>query len=162
MGFGKAFGFSLLAYIGLNFLFIIIALTISQELNDFFMGLSVNFLDLFRVLFGPVVENPVFVYSYIVLNIESGSISAGLIVLYIGFIIAPLISAIIAGKVGGNKGASFGGWFLTIIVMVLVIIIFIATGFLTGMRYIDVFIAGVINGIFYGTFVLLFTTTEFY
>ena len=40
MGFGKAFGFSLLAYAGLNFLFVIIAATIDNTLNVLFDSIT--------------------------------------------------------------------------------------------------------------------------
>ncbi|MFW9782223.1 MAG: hypothetical protein ACFFFB_08080 [Candidatus Heimdallarchaeota archaeon] len=158
MGFGKAFGFSLLAYIGLNFLFVIITNTITGELNTLFGDIAANPLILFIILLGPVTETPTLVY----VSIISGPFDAGVIVEYIGYIAAPLVAAIIAGKVGDNKAGSFLGWFITTILMAIILIMLVIFSILVGMTTFEVLILAAINGIFYGTFALLFTTTEYY
>ncbi|MFX1497814.1 MAG: hypothetical protein ACFFBH_09825 [Promethearchaeota archaeon] len=163
MGFGKAFGFSLLAYIGLNFLFVIITNTITGDLNNLFSSIGANPLILFIILLGPVTQTPTTVYSSIASEIGLGSLDAGTIVEYIGYIAAPLVAAIIAGKVGDNKAGSFLGWLITTIVMAIILIILMIVGLpIVGMTTFEILILAVINGIFYGTFALLFTSTEYY
>ncbi|MFX0033175.1 MAG: hypothetical protein ACFE8V_07685 [Promethearchaeota archaeon] len=162
MGFGKAFGFSLLAYIGLNFLFVIITNTITGELNTIFSNIAANPFILFIILLGPVIETPTAVYLSIITDMGLGPLTIGSIVEYIGYIAAPLVAAIIAGKVGDNKTGSFLGWFIATIVMAIIIIILIIFGILVGITTFEVLILAAINGIFYSAFALLFTSTEYY
>jgi len=162
MGFGKAFGFSLLAYIGLNFLFVIITNTITGELNTLFSDIAANPFILFIILLGPVTETPTAVYFSIITEMGLGPLAVGSIVEYIGYIAAPLIAAIIAGKVGDNKTGSFLGWFIAAIVMAIILIILIIVSILIGMTTFEVLILAAINGIFYSTFALLFTSTDIY
>jgi len=175
MGFGKAFGFSLIAFIGINFLFVIITQTITGDLNTLFSDITTNPLVLLFVFFGPIIFMPGEVVQLIYGSIASGPYDAtfiGLLIALIGYIIAPLIGSFIAGKTGEDKVGSLGGWFLTSILSSLAIglLVFLNDplllsyyGLLPG---IDTFIlsllSGVVNGIFYGTFALLFASIEPY
>ena len=163
MGFGKAFGFSLLAYVGLNFLFIIISYTVSGDLNTIFSSITSDPLILLLILFGPIVYFPGEVFQLIVMQIEFG-FTADLLILYIGYIISPFVASLVAGRMGENKGGSFGGWFLTSIASAVAMAVFgfISVPSASTTTLILVLINGIVNGIFYGCFALLFTKTEYY
>ena len=175
MGLGKSFGFSLIAFIGINFLFVIITETITGDLNTLFSEITSNPLVLFFVFFGPIIFMPGEVVHLMYGSIATGPYDAdfiGLIIALIGYIVAPLIASLIAGKVGENKIGSLGGWFLTAIVSSLAIglLVFLNDPLLLAyyglVPTIDTFalslLSGVINGIFYGTFALLFASIEPY
>ncbi|MFW9949959.1 MAG: hypothetical protein ACFFKA_07530 [Candidatus Thorarchaeota archaeon] len=185
MGFGKAFGFSLLAYIGLSFLFIVITETLSGNLNPLFNDISSNPLIIFLIFFGNTVQLPSTVFISIYGQITIGAIDYNLI-RSIGYIVTPLVAALVAGRVGENKAGSFGGFFLTSVIgsIILGILAYLSTalmvysGFLIidpvflgyfGISVIDptttliiLVLAGAVNGIFYGAFSLMFTKTEYY
>ncbi len=169
MGFGKAFGFSLIAFIGINFLFVIIAETITGGLNTLFSDITLNPLVLLFIFFGPIVYMPGMVIQGIYVSVTFGVYDItfiGLMVQLIGSIVAPLIAALIAGKTGETKAGSLGGWFLTAIVSSLAIglLVFINPAILayyglppTIDTFVTSLLGGVVNGIFYGAFALLFT-----
>jgi len=172
MGLGKALGFSLLALIGLNFLFVIITETISGNLNILFSDIGNNPLIILLIFFGPIISMPGSVFSSIYLQVSSGMIGSSLIQ-SIGFIISPFIAAIIAGRTGEKKGGSFGGWMITAIIsaVALGVLAFInpATLLYYGILVADPFVvlifflmSGAVNGVFYGCFSLLFTKEEMY
>ena len=172
MGLGKALGFSLLAYIGLNFLFIIISETISGNLNLLFSDITSNPLIIMLIFFGPITSVPSSAIFSLYTQISLGMIDATLIQT-IGLIVTPFVASIVAGRTGGSKGASFGGWMITCLISssALVVLAFInpATLLYYGIMVIDpvmliiIFsLTATITGIFYGTFALLFTKTEMY
>lgn len=172
MGLGKALGFSLLGYIGLNFLFVIIAETISGNLNPLFSDISSNPLIILLIFFGPIVSMPGTVFSSIYSQISSGMIGS-MLIQSIGFIISPFVASIIAGRTGENKGGSFGGWMITAIIsaVALGVLAFIspATLLYYGIPVADPVVvlifflmSGAVNGVFYGCFSLLFTKVEMY
>lgn len=170
MGFGKSFGFSLLTYIGMNFLFIIIAYTISGDLNTLFSDITANPFIILLVLCGPIINFPgtVFIGIY---NGIIGPLVPDLLIQLVGYFVSPFIAAIVAGRVGAKKGASFGGWFLTCILCAASIGLLVYLSPVTLAYYgliaspetlIVALIGGLINGIFYSAFALLFTKTEYY
>lgn len=172
MGLGKALGFSLLALIGLNFLFVIIAETISGNLNFLFSDISSDPLIILLIFFGPMVSMPGFVFNSIYVQISMGMIGP-MLIQNIGFVVSPFVAALIAGRTGDNKGGSFGGWMLTAIIsaVALGILAFISTATLSyyGILVVDpivvlitFLISGAVNGVFYGCFSLLFTKEEMY
>ena len=171
MGFGKAFGFSLLAYIGLNFLFLIIAFTASGELNLIFQDISNQPLILFVLFLGPIYFFPGENILGIYLSITIGSTPG--IILAIGSVVSPFVAAIIAGKMGEKKVGSFGGWFLTSILCAIILGIFVFVEPLVlsyygisvldpTLTFIKSILSGAVSGVFYGAFALLFTKTEYY
>lgn len=174
MGFGKAFGFSLIAFVGINFLFVIITETITGNLNTLFSDITANPLVLLFIFFGPIISMPGTVVSNMYVSIASGVYDAmfiGTIIRLIGYIVSPFIASLIAGKTGEKKGGSLGGWFLTAIVSSLAIglLVFIYPAILSyyllpvGIEtFVLSLLGGVVNGIFYGTFALLFTRIEPY
>jgi hypothetical protein len=105
---------------------------------------------------------------------------ATLLILSLGYLIAPLIAAILAGKIAESKFQGFLGWLLTVIVSTTAIIIAILaenilefTTFQTKLLdlygwdsfeliLISLVISAVVNIIFYGFFALLLSKTEYY
>ena len=172
MGLGKALGFSLLGFIGLNFLFIIIAETISGNLNLLFSNISSNPLIILLIFFGPMVNMPGSVFSLIYAQIFSGMVDS-MLIQYIGFIVSPFIASLIAGRMGENKGGSFGGWMITTMISALAlgILAFVSPATLSyysipvtdpSLVLISFLMSGAVNGVFYGCFSLLFTKEEMY
>jgi hypothetical protein len=172
MGFGKAFGFSLLAYIGLNFLFLIIAFTASGELNLIFQDISNQPLILFVLFLGPIYFFPGLHIMGIYSSIALGA-PPNVLILAIGSVVSPFVASIIAGKMGENKVGSFGGWFAASMLcsIILGIFAFAEPSVLNyyGIPVVDPtstfiisIIGGAVSGVFYGAFALLFTKTEYY
>lgn len=172
MGLGKALGFSLLGFLGLNFLFVIITETITGNLNFLFSDISSDPLIILLIFFGPLVNMPGSVFSSIFAQISLGIIGP-MLIQSIGFIISPFVASLIAGRTGENKGGSFGGWMITamISVVVLGILAFISPATLLyygipvvepSLVLISFLISGAVNGVFYGCFSLLFTKEEMY
>jgi len=169
LGLGKALGFSLLAYIGLNFLFIIISETISGNLNLLFSSITSNPLIILLIFFGPIVDVPSSEIFALYGKIAFGTFDFSLIQT-IGFIVTPFVASIVAGRTGGSKGASFGGWMITCLISstALGVLGFINPAILgippagEVIFLITVSISAAINGVFYGCFALLFTKTEMY
>jgi len=171
MGLGKAIGFSLLALIGLNFLFVIIVETITGDLNLLFSDISSNPLIILLIFFGPIVSMPGSESSFFA-QISSG-MTVPMLIQSIGFIVSPFVASLIAGRTGENKGGSFGGWMITAMIsaVALGILAFIHTATLSyyGITETDpivvlisFLISGAVNGVFYGCFSLLFTKEEMY
>jgi len=172
IGLGKALGFSLLTFIGLNFLFIIIAYTISGDLNTLFALISSDPLIILLIFFGPIVNMPGTVITSIYAQISLGIIGASLIQ-SIGFIVSPFVAALVAGRTGEGKGGSFGGWMLAALIgsTAMGVLAFINPNTLLflGIMVFDpvllligFLLSGAINGIFFGCFALLFSKSENY
>ena len=169
MGLGKALGFSLLAYVGLNFLFVIITETISGDLNLLFSGITSNPLTILLIFFGPIFSVPSSEIFTLYGQISSATFDVSLI-RTIGFIVTPFIASLIAGRTGGSKGSSFGGWMITCLISssALGVLGFISPSTLGIIAsgavslLIMLSITAAITGVFYGCFALLFTKTEMY
>ena len=163
IGLGKALGFSLLAFIGLNFLFIIIAYTISGDLNSLFSTISSNPLTIITILFAPISYMPGTVITGISTSISLGMPDLAALIQFIGFIVSPFVAALVAGRTGGGKGGSFGGWMLAALIGATAVAVFsyiqLAAPILV---IIGIMLSGAVNGVFYGCFALLFTKTEMY
>jgi hypothetical protein len=170
MGFGKSFGFGLLTYIGMNFLFVIIAHTVSGDLNILFSDITANPFIILLVLCGPIINFP----GTVILEIYSRimvSLVPDLLIQLVGYVVSPFIAAVVAGRVGGKNGASFGGWISTCILSAIAIglLVYLNPSTLsyyglvaTNETLVTALIGGITNGIFYGAFALLFTKTEYY
>ena len=172
MGLGKALGFSLLAYVGLNFLFVIISETISGGLNPLFSDITSDPLILLLIFFGPITMMPGTVVNTLYVKIVFGTFDASLIST-IGFIVTPFVASIVAGKTGGSKGSSLGGWMITCLISssALGVLAFINPDTLLYYGIIvanplvlllAISISAAVNGIFYGCFSLLFSKQEMY
>ena len=172
MGLGKALGFSLLAYIGLNFLFVIITETISGDLNLLFSNITSDPLIILLIFFGPITIMPGTVVNSLYVKIAFGTFDASLIST-IGLIVTPFVASIVAGKTGNSKGSSLGGWMIACLIgsSALAVLAFINP--ITLVYYgivisdplvflIAISVSAAVNGVFYGCFALLFTKTEMY
>jgi len=172
LGLGKALGFSLLAYIGLNFLFVIISETISGDLNTLFSNITSDPLIILLIFFGPITIMPGTVVNSLYVKIAFGTFDVSLIST-IGLIVTPFLASIVAGRTGGSKGASFGGWMIACLIgsSALAVLAFINP--ITLLYYgivvvnpiillIAISVSAAVNGVFYGCFALLFTKTEMY
>ncbi|GAH40865.1 unnamed protein product, partial [marine sediment metagenome] len=151
---------------------VIIAETISGNLNVLFSNIGSDPLIIMLIFFGPIIDMPGSVFISIYDQISLGTIGSSLIQ-SIGFIISPFVAAIIAGRTGDNKGGSFGGWMITAMIsaVALGILAFIspATLLYYGIPVVDPIVvlisflmSGIVNGVFYGAFSLLFTKEEMY
>lgn len=160
MSFGKSFGFSLLTFMGLNFLFIIISAAVNNTLNQIFSVITVQPLSIILYLFVPIVYLPGNVITNLVSNFSSLNIAN--LLTNLGYLIAPLVGSLIAGNSSDNKGEAFGGWFLTAIVsmVALLVLFFIASP--SEITLIGTIIGGVVNGLFYSCFALLIYRESFY
>ncbi|MHA1104583.1 MAG: hypothetical protein ACTSPN_02550 [Promethearchaeota archaeon] len=170
MGFGKSFGFSLLTYIGLNFLFLIIAETISGDLNNIFSVISADPFIIILILFGPITNTPGIVFNGLFFEV-TGLLRLDVLIELVGYMVSLFIAAIVAGRVGEKKGASFGGFLLTTVLSAVGVIalLYLSPATLTAFMLpadmttiVLASIGGITNGVFYGAFALLFTKTEMY
>jgi hypothetical protein len=172
LGLGKALGFSLLAYVGLNFLFVIISRTINNNLNTLFSDIASNPLIIVLIFFVPITMVPSGAIFALYAQISLGIIDVSLIGI-IGLIVTPFVASLVAGRTGGSKGGSFGGWMLTCLIgsSAIGVLAFINPGALLyyGIAVsnpvfllITISISAAINGVFYGAFALLFSKNEMY
>mgnify|MGYP003564851099 CR=1 FL=1 len=142
MGFGKSFLLSLVAFVGLNFIFIILYFILGPGIGILLSSIETAPLLIIYYLFCsiiffpsnsltgiPVVDgvdvsgvNWIMVEPFITVDIAY-------IVLGIGYLIAPIIAAILAGRFGESKGQSFGGWALTSAISTAAVIIVAISGF---------------------------------
>ncbi len=172
MAFIKSFLLSLVAYVGINFLFLIISSLINNTLDTLFSGLSSAPLLILYYLFGPITILPsisiaaITSFSPFVLSVLIGGI---------GYLIAPLIAAILSGVFSESKGEASGGWLLTAIISAGMIILAMVLSptievilFLTYSTssliptLIWILISFFINFIGFGFFALLVCKTEYY
>ncbi|MFX1327304.1 MAG: hypothetical protein ACFE91_04065 [Promethearchaeota archaeon] len=174
MGFGKAFLLSIAAFVGLNFIFTIINYAIGAGFNDLFTTIQNYPLMIIYYLFGSIISLPSLNLNYAIAEPFLNN-NMDLLILGIGYLIAPIIAAILAGRFGENKGQSFGGWLLTTIISTTSIIIAVFLSNFTeitiltlyGLLSFDqllifVIISCVVNLVFYGFFALLFSKIEYY
>lgn len=164
IGLGKALGFSLLTFIGLNFLFIIIAETFSEAgLEPLFTAISSDPLIIITILFAPINYMPGNVIMSLYAQISFGVIDITLI-RTIGFLVSPFVAALVAGLTGESKGGSFGGWMITALIGSAAwgVLAFVYLNPNPIVLLIGYLINGAVYGIFYGCFALLFTKTEMY
>lgn len=161
MGFGKAFGISIALFIGVNFGFAILLSALAGTIGTFFSSMA-NMTILSSVLFGPIIYSPGITWLSLVGSIITG-FTLNTMLLYIGYIVAPLLAALIGGRFGEGKGQSFGCWFLTACISFGVVLVMqIIFGAYTIGFIIEIIIYGVINGFFYGCFALLMSSSDFY
>ncbi|MFX0027744.1 MAG: hypothetical protein ACFE8B_00920 [Candidatus Hermodarchaeota archaeon] len=187
MGFGKTFSLSLVAFIGLNFIFSILYLALGPGFDELFNRFdpdSPDYAPLMMIyyLFGSIINAPYMNLNWVITQPLFNDMTDYLI-LGIGFIVAPLIAAILAGKFAESKLQGFAGWLLTVIISTTVVIVglflrsptFEAELTATYTPYlaipppisnevimISLIISCVINIVFYGFFALLVAKTEYY
>ncbi|MFW9785198.1 MAG: hypothetical protein ACFFFB_23160 [Candidatus Heimdallarchaeota archaeon] len=179
MGFGKSFILSLVAFVGLNFVFTILYYSLGPGF-DFLMSEIQNApMMIIYYLFGSIASVPSNILNWVIVDPFFNSTMTYLI-MGLGFLIAPLIAAILAGKFAESKFQGFSGWLLTSIISTVAMIIgtipglsgtFVGTietlyfgGTPTGFEVmlITLIISCVVNIVFYGFFALLVSKTEYY
>ena len=156
----RAFIFSLLVFLALNFLFLIIGYSIAEVLD-----LAID----------PIADHPthsiylmIYPSQYLPWEHISNSIDAlnlGFKIFYIGGLISFIIAAIVAGIMGGGVGKSFGGWIITVICSIVLFIVIISIDDFT-LNYISftatlvdginiLIIAGAVNGLIFGALAII-------
>ncbi|KKL22756.1 hypothetical protein LCGC14_2432230 [marine sediment metagenome] len=169
MGFAKAFFLSLVAFISINFLFVILSSLINNTLDTVFSVLESAPLMILYYLFGSITVVP----SESILIMVDFDVDT--LISPLGYLLAPLIAAILSGRLGENKGQAIGGWLLTAVISAGAIIIGV---FLSGTIesilggvygttsqttiLINVAISLFINFVGFGFFALLVSKTEYY
>ena len=176
MGFGKAFLFSILAFVGLNFIFTIIYYAIGPGFDSLFATIQNHPLMIFYYLFGSIISFPSVIFNWTIAQPFFGSLVLTDLILGIGYLAALIIAAILAGKFGESKGQCFGGWLLTAIISTVLVIsgVFLSDFFKTELNtvyvwamtidvlLINIIISCTINIVFYGFFAVLVSKTEYY
>jgi len=166
MNFLKTFLVSLVIYLGLNALFVLLAIFLVP-------GYPSDALYIVAGIFLPISVTPgdAWISSGIVGLINAADIVIVLIN-FLGLIIPPLVAIIVASKLGDTNQTGFGAWFTTALVACGVYAILIGLGQLASpflaLSWFDltaiygeagailaIFIAGVVNGFFYGCISLL-------
>ncbi len=175
MGFGKAFLLSLVAFVGLNFIFTILYYLLSPVgFDDLLSSIKAAPLMILYYLFGSIVSIPFNNLNWLVidplLNNNMDNLLLGL-----GYLIAPLVAAILAGNFGESKLQCFSGWLLTAIISSVVVIL----GALLSLTFQDtldttfgwasfqeivanITLSCLINIVFYSFFALMIFKTEYY
>jgi hypothetical protein len=175
MGFAKAFLFSMLALVGINFIFTIIYFAFGPGFDILFFNIQTYPLMIFYYLFGSIISYPHIIFEWIIAQPFFGSFVLPDLILGIGYLVALIIASILAGKFGEGKGQCFSGWLLTAVISTALVIIgvlisnfFKATlstvyGWVTiDVIIINIIISCTINILFYGFFAVLMSKTEYY
>ena len=185
MGLGKSFSLSLVALVGLNFIFTLLYFLIDlgqpdAGLDSLISSIQNTPLTIVFYLFGSVTSLPSANLNGVIIQPLFPPNNLIFLVRGIGFLLAPLIASILAGKFAESKLQAFAGWLLTMIVSTVAIIIVVFAEILLnftsfqaallvlygwsgfGMIIISLVIACIINIIFFGFFALLASKTEYY
>ncbi len=130
MSLGKAFGFSLLAFIGVNAAFFLLAYGVGGILIAYFQGLATNPSGIIYMFVGPIMsaggpQFPALMYTQFTIWITGGLVIPGELILFIGYIVAPFLAAFLSGRFGEDKKEMFLGYFLTIMIVAIVVMIFV-------------------------------------
>jgi hypothetical protein len=173
MGFGKAFLFSLIAFVGINFIFTIIYFAFT-DFNGLITIIQNYPLMILYYLFGSVISTPSAIFNWTIAEPFLSS-NIDMLILGLGHLVAPLIAAILAGRFGESKSKSFGGWLLTAVISTASVIIaawlspFTANILITTYVWLSIdvilvlaIISCLVNIVFYGFFALLLSKEEYY
>jgi hypothetical protein len=173
MGFGKAFLFSILAFVGLNFIFTIIYYAFGPGFTDLFNKIQTDPLMIIYYLFGSIICTPSIIFTWIIADPFLFATMDNLI-LGLGYLAAPIIAAILAGRFGESKIQSLGGWLLTAVISTASVIIgaslspdfqtilFNTYGWVPDVILILAIISCLLNIVFYSFFALLISKVEYY
>jgi hypothetical protein len=173
MGFGKAFLFSLIAFVGINFIITIIYYAFTG-FNQLITNIQLYPLMILYYLFGSIISTPSVIFNWTIANpFLLGDMD--MLILGLGHLVAPIIAAILAGRFSESKIQSFGGWLLTAVISTAAVIIaawlspFTANTLIltyvwasTDVILILAIISCLINIVFYGFFALLLSKEEYY
>ena len=173
MGFGKAFLFSLIAFVGINFIFTIISYAFIG-FNQLIFIIQNYPLMILYYLFGSVISTPSAIFNWTIAEPFLSS-NMNMLILGLGHLTAPLIAALLAGRFGESKSQSFGGWLLTAVISTASVIIAAWLSPYTTNTLITTYvwpsaddilvlaiISCLVNIVFYGFFALLLSKEEYY
>ena len=169
MNFLKTFLITLVIYIGLNALFVLLAIFLVAGYP------ATDILYIIAGFFSPIAIIPGVAWTD---NGIVGLINAtpleivSILMIFLGLIIPPLVAIIVGARLGDNNQTGFGAWFTTALLASGVYAILFGIGQLysanLGVIWFDlvnsfgevgtiisVFIAGVVNGFFYGCISLI-------
>ena len=174
MGFGKSFLLSLVAFVGLNFVFLLLNVLIMGGFDALMATIQYAPLMIIYYLFGSVGSVPSINMDWAIVQPLFFS-DTTLLLTGIGYLLTPIIAAILAGKFAESKLQGVAGWLLTVTISTVAVIIGVflsptVEGILTalygwtGFEVILIYlvISCVVNIIFYGFFALLVSKTEYY
>ena len=169
MNFLKTFLVTLAIYIGLNALFVLLAvfLVAGYPATDIFYIIA-GFFSPIAVIPGVAWTDNGIVGFMTATPLEIVSV----LIIFLGLIIPPLVAIIVGARLGDNSQTGFGAWFTTALVASGVYAILFGIGSIysanLGVAWfnlvaafgeagtiVSVFIAGVVNGFFYGCISLL-------
>jgi hypothetical protein len=176
MGFGKSFLFSILAFVGLNFIFTILYFAFGPGFDTLLFNIQNFPLMIIYYLFGSIISFPSIIFNWTIAQPFFGSLVLTNLILGIGYLASLILAAILAGKFGESKGQCFSGWLLTAIISsVLVIIGVFLSDFFKNTLFnvygwpiaidvllINIIISCTINIVFYGFFAVLVSRIEYY
>ncbi|MFW9940712.1 MAG: hypothetical protein ACFFFT_06710 [Candidatus Thorarchaeota archaeon] len=186
MGFGKSFLLSLVAFVGLNFIFTILYFLIDVGQSD--PG--------FEALMDKIQDDPLMIIYYLfgsITSVPSNNLDwaifqplfneeSSYLIFSLGYLATPIIAAILAGKFAESKFQGFAGWMLTVVISTVAVVIGVflnqavesefSTLFYTFFIWpspitvesilIYLVISCIVNIVFYSFFVLLVSKTEYY
>jgi len=174
MSYGKAFGFSILAFIGLNIIFFLVGYGVDGVLLLYFESVAASPAFILFLFLGPILAltGPQFPYlmtqqfNFWVTGVFSPT--PGTIILFIGYIVAPVLAAFLSGRFGETKLEAFFGWFITAMLCALTYMIAdIIGGIILGAPWEILFMSvttsiaiGLVYGMAYGSIAIL-TGREF-
>lgn len=175
MGFGKSFLLSLVAFVGLNFIFTILYYLLGAGFDALINEIQTAPLMIINYLFGSIASVPSNILNWVIVDPLFNTTMTYLI-LGLGFLVAPLIAAVLAGIFAESKLQGFSGWLLTVVISTVAVIIgaYLSPMFQTNLTtlyttwtsfeliLIYLVISCVVNIIFYGFFALLVSKTEYY
>ncbi|MHA2269377.1 MAG: hypothetical protein ACXAB8_16380, partial [Promethearchaeota archaeon] len=121
MSFGKSFLLSLVAFVGLNFIFTILYYSLGAGFGALMSEIQTAPLMILYYLFGSIASVPSNILGWVLLEPFSTGVMTNLI-MGLGFLVAPLIAAILAGKLAESKFQGFSGWLLTVIISTVAVI----------------------------------------
>ncbi|MFW9969573.1 MAG: hypothetical protein ACFFDF_05180 [Candidatus Odinarchaeota archaeon] len=176
MGLGKAFLFSILALVGINFIFTIIYFAFVSGFPTLFTNIQNAPLMIIYYLFGALISFPHIIFEWTIAQPFFGTLDLAHLIFGIAYLVALIIPAILAGKFGESKAQCFGGWLLTAFVSTVIIIIgiFLSNSFRNELNLvygwastidvllINILISCTINIFFYGFFAVLVSKIEYY
>ena len=177
MGFGKSFLLSLVAFVGLNFIFTILYYLLGAGFDALINEIQTAPLMIIYYLFGSIASMPSNILNWVIVNpLFNPPFIMSDLLMGLGFLVAPLIAAILAGRFAESKLQGFAGWLLTVVISTGAVIIgaILSPMFQTTLTtlyptwtsfeliLIYLVISCVVNIIFYGFFALLVSKTEYY
>ncbi|KKL64801.1 hypothetical protein LCGC14_2161350 [marine sediment metagenome] len=180
MGFGKAFLLSLVAFVGLNFIFSILYFVIVVDFDTLMTQIESAPLTIIYYLFGSITGVPSTNMDWAIIQPLFND-NTDLLLIGLGYLVAPIIAGILAGRFAESKLQGFLGWLLTAVVSTVAIIIgvFLSPTLETALNLgaegipaygwigfdvilIYLLISCIVNIIGYGFFALLASKTEYY